>query len=155
MMKSTVNIGIFAHVDTGKTTLSEQLLSVSGAIRKKGSVDRGTAHTDRLEVERRRGISVQSACAPLVWREVRINLIDTPGHVDFAAEIERGMWALDAAVLVVAGYASRPNCDKPEIAECMVHDRAHGFGHKALAPQGLAQPVGQLALIVADGKVRA
>ncbi len=102
-MKNTRSIGIFAHVDTGKTTLSERLLSIAGAIRQTGSVDRGTAHTDRLDVERRRGISVQAACAPLQWNGARINLIDTPGHADFAAEIERSMWALDAAVLLVSG----------------------------------------------------
>ena len=102
-MKDTINLGIFAHVDAGKTTLSEQLLSVAGAIRKTGSVDRGTAHTDRLDVERRRGISVQAACAPLQWNGLRINLIDTPGHTDFAAEIERSMWVLDAAILLISG----------------------------------------------------
>ncbi|MBR6767569.1 MAG: GTP-binding protein [Clostridia bacterium] len=102
-MKSTRSIGIFAHVDSGKTTLSERLLTIAGAIRKTGSVDHGTAHTDRLDVERRRGISVQSACAPLQWKGARINLIDTPGHSDFAAEIERSMWVLDAAVLLVSG----------------------------------------------------
>ena len=102
-MKNTRNIGIFAHVDAGKTTLSEQLLSQAGAIRTRGSVDRGTAHTDRLDVERRRGISVQAACAPIAWRGGRINLIDTPGHAEFAAEIERSMWALDAAVLLISG----------------------------------------------------
>ena len=102
-MNKTLNIGIFAHVDAGKTTLSEQLLGTAGAIRKTGSVDRGTAHTDRLNVERRRGISVQAACAPLQWKGVRINLVDTPGHTDFAAEIERSMWILDAAVLLLSG----------------------------------------------------
>jgi len=95
------NLGIFAHVDAGKTTLSEQLLSHAGAIRTAGSVDSGTAHTDRLPVERRRGISVKATCARLEWQGVQINLIDTPGHVDFAAEVERSLWALDAAVLVV------------------------------------------------------
>jgi len=102
-MKNTFSFGIFAHVDAGKTTLSEQLLSIAGAIRKTGSVDRGTAHTDRLDVERRRGISVQAACAPLHWHGRRMNLIDTPGHADFAAEIERSMWVLDAAVLLISG----------------------------------------------------
>ena len=95
------NIGIFAHVDAGKTTLSEHLLSHAGAIRTLGSVDSGTAHTDTLSVERRRGISVKATCVTLSYRDTRINLIDTPGHVDFSAEIERSLWALDAAVLVV------------------------------------------------------
>ena len=95
------NIGIFAHVDAGKTTLSEQLLMHSGAIRRAGSVDEGTAHTDNLPVEQRRGISVKATCVSLTWRDVTINLIDTPGHVDFSAEVERSLWALDAAVVVV------------------------------------------------------
>ena len=95
------NIGIFAHVDAGKTTLSEQLLAHAGAIRIKGSVDSGTAHTDTLPVERRRGISVKATCVSFRHNDVQINLIDTPGHVDFSAEVERSLWALDAAVLVV------------------------------------------------------
>ena len=89
------NIGIFAHVDAGKTTLSEQLLLKAGAIRSAGSVDAGTAHTDSLPVERRRGISVRASCVRLSWRETKINLIDTLGHTDFSAEIERSLWALD------------------------------------------------------------
>ena len=95
------NIGVFAHVDAGKTTLSEQLLMHAGAIRKIGSVDAGTAHTDSLPVEQRRGISVKASCVRLTWQGTDINLIDTPGHVDFAAEVERSLWALDAAVLVI------------------------------------------------------
>ena len=95
------NIGIFAHVDAGKTTLSEQLLAHSGRIREAGSVDRGTAHTDDLPVERRRGISVKATCVSFEWKGTSIRLIDTPGHTDFSAEIERSMWALDAAVLLV------------------------------------------------------
>ena len=95
------NIGIFAHVDAGKTTLSEQLLVRAGRLRQAGSVDRGTAFTDSLPVERRRGISVKAACVSLTWKDTLIRLIDTPGHTDFAAEIERSFWAIDAAVLAV------------------------------------------------------
>jgi len=100
-MKNIRNIGIFAHVDAGKTTLSERILSHAGAIRNIGSVDAGTAHTDTLPVERRRGISVKATCVSFEYRDTQINLIDTPGHVDFSAEVERSFWALDAAVLVV------------------------------------------------------
>ncbi len=100
-MRSIRNIGIFAHVDAGKTTLSERLLAHSGAIRTTGSVDAGTAHTDNLSVERRRGISVKATCVEFDWKDTHIHLIDTPGHVDFSAEIERSLWALDGAVLVV------------------------------------------------------
>ena len=95
------NIGFFAHVDAGKTTLSEQLLLHSGTIREAGSVDRGTAHTDDLPVERRRGISVRATCVSLEWKGTAIHLIDTPGHTDFSAEIERSFWALDGAVLLI------------------------------------------------------
>ena len=102
MNHSIRNIGIFAHVDAGKTTLSERLLLKTGEIRTFGNVDSGTAHTDRLDVERRRGISVKAACAPLSWKGVSIRLIDTPGHADFASEIERGMWAIDGAVLLIS-----------------------------------------------------
>ena len=97
------NIGIFAHVDAGKTTLTEQLLLKAGAIRSAGSVDSGTAHTDSLPVERKRGISVRAACVRLNWQGETIHLIDTPGHTDFSAEIERSLWALDGAVMVVSG----------------------------------------------------
>jgi len=97
------NIGIFAHVDAGKTTLSEQLLTHAGVLRKAGSVDQGTARTDDLPIEQRRGISVKATCVRLTWKGTAINLIDTPGHVDFSAEVERSLWALDAAVLVICG----------------------------------------------------
>ena len=106
------NIGIFAHVDAGKTTLTEQLLKMSGAIRTMGSVDQGTAHTDTLPVEQRRGISVKATCVEMDWKGVRINLIDTPGHVDFMSEIERATWALDGAVLVIsAAEGVRPQTE--------------------------------------------
>ena len=97
------NIGIFAHVDAGKTTLSERILLETNEIRSAGAVDAGTAHTDRLDVERRRGISVKTACAPVTYRNTTIRLIDTPGHADFISEIERGMWAIDGAVLLISG----------------------------------------------------
>ncbi|MBE5813957.1 MAG: TetM/TetW/TetO/TetS family tetracycline resistance ribosomal protection protein [Clostridiales bacterium] len=102
-MSSIRNIGVFAHVDAGKTTLSEQLLAHAGAIRQRGSVDEGTAHTDRLPIEQRRGISIKATCVQLRWKQTLVNLIDTPGHVDFSAEVERSLWALDAAVLVICG----------------------------------------------------
>lgn len=96
------NIGILAHVDSGKTTLTEQLLFLTGAIRSAGSVDSGTAATDSLSIEKQRGISVRTATASAKWRDVTINIIDTPGHVDFAGEVERALTALDYAVVVVS-----------------------------------------------------
>lgn len=102
MERNIINIGILAHVDAGKTTLTEQLLYQTGAIRHAGSVDEGTAVTDSLEVERRRGISVRSACVSCEYAGKRINIIDTPGHVDFSGEVERALSVLDAAVLMIA-----------------------------------------------------
>ena len=96
------NIGILAHVDSGKTTLTEQLLYLTGAIRQAGSVDAGTTATDSLSIEKQRGISVRTATASAKWRNVTLNIIDTPGHVDFAGEVERALWALDYAVVVVS-----------------------------------------------------
>ena len=96
------NIGILAHVDSGKTTLTEQLLYLTGAIRSAGSVDSGTAATDNLAVERQRGISVRTATASTVWKGITINIIDTPGHVDFAGEVERALTALDYAVVIIS-----------------------------------------------------
>ena len=103
MRTGTMNLGILAHVDAGKTSVTEQLLFLSGSIRRAGSVDSGTAHTDWLEVERRRGISVKSASSVLQYQGLDINLIDTPGHVDFIGEVERCLGVLDGAVLVISG----------------------------------------------------
>ncbi|MDR2514176.1 MAG: TetM/TetW/TetO/TetS family tetracycline resistance ribosomal protection protein [Christensenellaceae bacterium] len=94
------NIGIFAHVDAGKTTLTEWLLYLGGVVPKPGSVDEGTAQTDSMEIERRRGISVRQAAAALRYEGAEITLIDTPGHADFAAEVERAIWALDGAIML-------------------------------------------------------
>ncbi|MBR3753868.1 MAG: TetM/TetW/TetO/TetS family tetracycline resistance ribosomal protection protein [Clostridia bacterium] len=102
MIKQIHNIGILAHVDSGKTTLTEQLLYLSGSIRQPGSVDEGTAATDSMSIEKQRGISVRSASAGIVWKDTKINIIDTPGHVDFAGEVERALSALDYAVVIVS-----------------------------------------------------
>lgn len=96
------NLGILAHVDAGKTTLTEQLLYKAGVIRDLGSVDDGTTRTDSLLIERQRGISVRSATASLSWNGETVNIIDTPGHVDFAGEVERCLEALDFAILVIS-----------------------------------------------------
>ena len=96
------NIGILAHVDAGKTTITENFLYISGQSKKLGSVDNGTTQTDFLDVERERGISVRSANTTFEWEGVKINLIDTPGHVDFSADVERILRVLDCAVLVVS-----------------------------------------------------
>ncbi len=102
-MSQKFNIGILAHADAGKTTITEQLLGLSGRIRKSGSVDHGTTVTDFMEVEKRRGISVNSACVSLSYNGADIDIIDTPGHVDFAGEVDRSLSAMDGAVLVLSG----------------------------------------------------
>lgn len=103
MNEPRINLGVLAHADAGKTTVTEQLLLLSGSIRQAGTVDSGTTQTDWLDVERRRGISVRSASVVLERNGVRIHLIDTPGHVDFLGEVERCLSVLDGAVLVLSG----------------------------------------------------
>ena len=98
----TLNLGILAHVDAGKTTLSERLLYSAGAIDHVGSVDAGTTQTDSLELERERGITIRSAVASFLVGDLAVNLVDTPGHPDFIAEVERVLCVLDGAVLVVS-----------------------------------------------------
>ncbi len=101
-MQPIINIGILAHVDAGKTTLTENMLYLSGATRTKGSVNNGTAITDSLNIEKKRGISVKLAATAFNWNGVQINLIDTPGHAGFSAEVERCLSILDGAILVVS-----------------------------------------------------
>jgi ribosomal protection tetracycline resistance protein len=98
----TLNLGILAHVDAGKTTLSERLLFTAGAIDHVGSVDAGTTQTDSLDLERERGITIRSAVASFFVGDLAVNLVDTPGHPDFIAEVERVLAVLDGAVLVVS-----------------------------------------------------
>lgn len=97
-----LNVGIFAHVDAGKTTTTEHILYESGRIRSLGSVDEGTALTDSMEVERQRGISVRSAFVSFAWKGMKVNLVDTPGHVDFMSEVERSLRVMDCAVLILS-----------------------------------------------------
>ena len=101
-MKKLV-IGILAHVDAGKTTLSESMLYLSGSIRKLGRVDYGNAFLDTYELERERGITIFSKQAVFQLGETQVTLLDTPGHVDFSAEMERTLQVLDYAILVING----------------------------------------------------
>ncbi|MDX6307048.1 MAG: ribosomal protection tetracycline resistance protein [Nocardioidaceae bacterium] len=98
----TLNLGILAHVDAGKTSLTERLLFAAGVIDEVGSVDHGSTQTDSLALERQRGITIKSAVVSFVVDGVTVNLIDTPGHPDFIAEVERVLSVLDGAVLVVS-----------------------------------------------------
>ena len=97
-----LNLGFLAHVDAGKTTTVEQILYHTGAVRALGSVDKGSTQTDFLPIERQRGISVASASIIMEWDNLRVNIIDTPGHMDFTGEVERALSVLDGAVLVVS-----------------------------------------------------
>jgi ribosomal protection tetracycline resistance protein len=99
---SSLNLGILAHVDAGKTSLTERLLLDAGVIRELGSVDAGSTQTDSLALERRRGITIKAAVVSFPCDGVTVNLIDTPGHPDFIAEVERVLSVLDGAVLVVS-----------------------------------------------------
>src|SRR6266550_8951936 len=98
----TLNLGVLAHVDAGKTTLTERLLFAAGVIDKIGSVDEGTTQTDTMELERQRGITIRAAVVSFAIGDVTVNLIDTPGHPDFIAEVERVLSVLDGAVLVIS-----------------------------------------------------
>ena len=111
MSEPTLNLGILAHVDAGKTTLTERLLHAAGVIDEPGSVDAGTTQTDTLALERQRGITIKSAVVSFPVDGVTVNLIDTPGHPDFIAEVERVLGVLDGAVLVGLGRRGRAAAD--------------------------------------------
>ncbi len=97
-----INIGILAHVDAGKTSLTERILFETGVIPSVGSVDKGTTQTDTLELERARGITIKAAVVSFQLNNLKVNLIDTPGHPDFVAEVARSLGVLDGVVLVVS-----------------------------------------------------
>src|SRR5512135_592761 len=96
-------IGIFAHIDAGKTTTSEAILYYTGRIHRPGSVDDGDTQLDWMEQERARGITITAAATTCHWHNCQINLIDTPGHIDFSAEVVRSIRVIDGAVIVLCG----------------------------------------------------
>ncbi|HVL70048.1 MAG TPA: elongation factor G [Vicinamibacterales bacterium] len=104
-LQRTRNIGIMAHIDAGKTTTTERILFYTGRTYKIGEVHEGTATMDWMEQEQERGITITSAATTCMWRDIRINIIDTPGHVDFTAEVERSLRVLDGAVAVFDSVA--------------------------------------------------
>ncbi len=99
-LKNIRNIGIAAHIDAGKTTTTERILFYTGRKHKMGEVHEGAATMDWMEQERERGITITSAATTCLWNDAHINIIDTPGHVDFTVEVERSMRVLDGAVAV-------------------------------------------------------
>ena len=108
-----INLGILAHIDAGKTSVTENLLFASGATEKCGRVDNGDTITDSMDIEKRRGITVRASTTSIIWNGVKCNIIDTPGHMDFIAEVERTFKMLDGAVLILSAkeaYKRRQSC---------------------------------------------
>ena len=104
-LEKTRNIGIMAHIDAGKTTTTERILYYTGITHKIGEVHEGTATMDWMVQEQERGITITSAATTAMWGDTRINIIDTPGHVDFTVEVERSLRVLDGAVAVFDSVA--------------------------------------------------
>ena len=108
-LENTRNIGIMAHIDAGKTTTTERILFYTGKVHKMGEVHEGAATMDWMEQEQERGITITSAATTAQWKGFRINIIDTPGHVDFTVEVERSLRVLDGSVTVFVQRAVNPS----------------------------------------------
>ncbi|MFV1957141.1 MAG: GTP-binding protein, partial [bacterium] len=137
------NIGVIAHIDAGKTTTTERILYYTGKIHRMGEVDEGSAQMDWMPQEQERGITITSASTTCIWRDCMINVIDTPGHVDFTAEVERSLRVLDGAVVVFCAVAGvQPQSEKvwrqadnygvPRVVFINKMDRIGAIPHKTL-----------------------
>src|SRR5919108_2108063 len=104
-LEKTRNIGIIAHIDAGKTTVTERILFYTGRIHRTGEVHEGAATMDWMPQERERGITITAAATTCFWRDHQINLIDTPGHIDFTAEVQRSLRVLDGGIVVFDAVA--------------------------------------------------
>src|SRR5512136_1052917 len=104
-LERTRNIGIIAHIDAGKTTTTERILFYTGRTHRMGNVDDGTTVTDWMDQERERGITITAAAVTCFWRDCQINIVDTPGHIDFTAEVQRSLRVLDGGVVVFDAVA--------------------------------------------------
>src|SRR3989475_12993098 len=112
-LERTRNIGIMAHIDAGKTTTTERILYYTGITHKLGEVHEGTATMDWMVQEQERGITITSAATTAFWGDTRVNIIDTPGHVDFTMEVERSLRVLDGAIAILDAVSGGSRQQRP------------------------------------------
>ena len=112
-----INLGILAHIDAGKTSVTENLLFACGATEKRGSVDKGDTITDSMDIEKRRGITIRASTTSIVWNGVKCNIIDTPGHMDFIAEVERTFKMLDGCSPHIIGKGRHTSTNKVAVQD--------------------------------------
>ena len=136
MLEKLRNIGIIAHVDAGKTTTTERILYFSGSKHKVGDVDEGNTTTDFDPLERQKGITINSAAVTIDWGDTSITLIDTPGHVDFTAEVERSLRVLDGAVGVFCAVGGVEVQSRDGLVSGQQAQRAAHRLHQQARPHG-------------------
>ena len=128
------NIGITAHIDAGKTTTTERILYYTGVSHKIGEVHDGNTTTDYMEQERERGITITSAAVTCEWKDHRINIIDTPGHIDFNIEVNRSLRVLDGAMFIIEGVAGVQPQSRDQLAPGRPLQRAAHHLHQQAGP---------------------